>query len=493
MPDPTPHGPSFSPRRRWKIGLDVVLRTALVAAVVVMVNYLGAQFLHRFYLSSQTRVSLSSRTLSVLHSLTNRIAVTVYYDKQDDFYHDVLALLDEYQQANPLITLKVVDYVRDAGEAEKIKEQYHLDATADKNLVIFDAGNGRCKIASGDALVLNQLEMEPSQDPRQAYAIKKKHVAFQAEEMFTAVLLALDNPHPFKAYFLQGHGEPSLADTGNTGYLQFAATLAQNYVAVTNLELAGDNPVPADCDLLIIAGSTGPFDPSELDKIEQYLTQGGRMLALFSFASIQQPTGLEPILQRQWGVNIAYDYVKDPDTYTGRDVVVRKFSQHPIVNSLIQSAMQMYLPRPVSPVNWQSPPPNPPEVIQLAASSQNSTLAGDPTETPRSYPLMVAVEQKPVAGVASPRGYTRIVVVGDSIFAGNYYIHGGSNRDFIANAVNWLLERPSLLQGIGPRPVTEFRLLMTQSQRVEVRWLLLAALPGVVLLFGGVVWLVRRK
>ena len=36
--------PSFSPRRRWWIGFDVLLRTALVLAVVVMANYLGAKF-----------------------------------------------------------------------------------------------------------------------------------------------------------------------------------------------------------------------------------------------------------------------------------------------------------------------------------------------------------------------------------------------------------------------------------------------------------------
>ena len=39
--------PSFSPGRRWKIGCDVVVRTALVLAVVVMVNYLGAKFYGR--------------------------------------------------------------------------------------------------------------------------------------------------------------------------------------------------------------------------------------------------------------------------------------------------------------------------------------------------------------------------------------------------------------------------------------------------------------
>ena len=41
----------------------MVVRTALVLAVVVMVNYLGAQFFDRFYLSSQTQRQLSSRTV----------------------------------------------------------------------------------------------------------------------------------------------------------------------------------------------------------------------------------------------------------------------------------------------------------------------------------------------------------------------------------------------------------------------------------------------
>src|ERR1700690_275460 len=116
--------PSFSPGRRWKIGFDVVVRTALVLAVVVMVNYLGAKFFGRFYLSSQTQMNLSTRSLSVVHSITNHVAVTVYYDKSDDWYPMIMALLNEYHSANPNISVKAVDYTLDAGEAEKIKEQY---------------------------------------------------------------------------------------------------------------------------------------------------------------------------------------------------------------------------------------------------------------------------------------------------------------------------------------------------------------------------------
>jgi len=493
MPHPPPSQPSFSPRHRWKIGFDAVVRTALVLAVVVMVNYVGAQFFHRFYLSSQTRVELSARTVSVLHSLTHRVAVTLYYDRQDDFYPDIVALLNEYCAVNPKISVRTVDYVRDAGEAEKVKEQYKLNSATDKNLVIFDYDD-RIKIAPGDALTQFKLEELPPQNPTQReLEFRRKPIAFRGEEMFTGMLLALENPHPFKAYFLQGHGEPSLADTGKFGYLKFASTLAQNYIAVTNLELLGNNTIPMDCNLLVIAAPTTPLSDLELPKIDQYLAQGGRLLALFNYASIRQPTGLEPILQR-WGINVVSDYVKDPDnTRTGQDVIVRRFGQHPVVSALVQFALQMILPRPIMPVNWQNPPMGAPRVDELAYAGPNSTLAIDTAEPPRSYPLIVAVEQKPVAGVASPRGNPRIIVAGDSIFLDNEVIEGGANRDFLSAAANWLLDRPELLQGIGPRPVTEFRLLMTRPQRREVSWLLLGALPGVVLLLGGLVWLVRRK
>jgi hypothetical protein len=88
----------------------------------------------------------------------------------------------------------------------------------------------------------------------------------------------------------------------------------------------------------------------------------------------------------------------------------------------------------------------------------------------------------------------RMIVVGDSLFLNNQVIEAGANRDFAGYAVNWLLDRPtSLLKGIGPSPVVEFRLLMTQTELQNVRWLLLGALPGVVLAFGSLVWLRRRN
>jgi len=482
--------PSFSPGRRWKIGFDVIARTALVLAVVVMLNYLGAKFFHRFYLSSQTQ-QLSTRTLSVVNSITNRIAVTAYYDKSDDWYPMIMALLNEYHTANPNISVETVDYVRDAGEAEKIKEKYKLSSVKDKNLVIFDAGENHVKIANGDEL--SQVKLEPVPNSTE-HEFRRKPIAFNGEMLFTAMLLAVENPKPLKAYFLQGDGEPSLSDSGDNGYLKFGAILAENYIATEPLTLPGKNPVPDDCNLLIVAGPSGAFSETELQKIDQYLAQGGRLFMLFNYSSLKKPTGLDSILAR-WGVAVLDDVVleHDPNNTSGEDVIIYNFNSHPVVNPLTGQAVQLILPRPVGTADSQNPPADAPKVDALVASSPQSTLMGDSTAAPRSYPLMVAVEQKAVPGVASTRGTTRMVVVGDSFFLNNKYIEGGANRDFAGYAVNWLLDRTVLLNGIGPRPVTEFRLKMTQAQQTNVRWLLLGALPGTILLFGGIVWFARRK
>src|SRR6266699_419285 len=116
--------PSFTPRRKWTIGLNVGLLILLVGSVVVMVNYLSRDYFHRFHLSRQATSPLSSRTVRFLGTLTNRVKVTIYYDQDDPFYTTVLALLNEYTYVNPKVSVRTVDYTRDAGAAQQLLAKY---------------------------------------------------------------------------------------------------------------------------------------------------------------------------------------------------------------------------------------------------------------------------------------------------------------------------------------------------------------------------------
>ena len=103
-----------------------------------------------------------------------------------------------------------------------------------------------------------------------------------------------------------------------------------------------------------------------------------------------------------------------------------------------------------------------------------------------------AAEQGMVKGVVTDNGPTRLIVVGDSLFLVNEMIDSAGNREFASLAINWLLDRSSAMAGVGPRPVSEFRVLMTGAQMTRMQWLLLAGLPLTVLAIGVFVY-VRRK
>jgi hypothetical protein len=86
-----------------------------------------------------------------------------------------------------------------------------------------------------------------------------------------------------------------------------------------------------------------------------------------------------------------------------------------------------------------------------------------------------------------------MIVVGDSFLFNNRQVEMLSNRDFLNAAINWLGERNVLLEGVGPKRVTEFRLVVTKARMRTLQWILLGAVPGGILLFGGIVWISRRK
>lgn len=498
MPDASSQ-PSFSVGRKLRIIAQVGLTVLLVAAVVTMVNYLSGHYFLRFQLSAQTRTDLSPRTLSLVKSLTNRVDVTMFYDREDPLYSTVSALLDEYHRQNPKITVNTVDYTRDAVEAQAVKMKYNLPSSLvephEKNWVIFDC-EGRVKIFPGNGLATYSYKQLPSTNKLEMN-IDRKLAGFNGEMMFSAALLALNNPKPVNAYFLVGHGEANpVDDKDDTGYNKFAVLVKQNYVEPRLLSLSGTNTVPADCGLLVIPAPVDPIPSDELAKINQYLSEGGRLFAMFNVRSIGHPTGLEKLLAG-WGVRVG-DYVvrdtKNSLSSEGWDVLVKNFAKQPVVDSLIGSQLQLIYPRAVFAIDTNLQVADAPKVQEIAFTGPQSFEVDSPDVTLKTFPLMVAVEKSAPSGVVTERGSTRLIVVGDSLFLDNQFIDiAPAQRDFATYVINWLLDRPAMLQGLGPRPVSEYRVVVGKTEMIALEWILLAAMPGAMLAIGGLVWLRRRK
>jgi hypothetical protein len=388
--------------------------------------------------------------------------------------------------------VRIIDYRRDPGAAQLLRTNYTFLGLANaKNLVIFDGGDKRIKAVDGNALV-QYVQKQAMNDNKLEFT--RKPTQFEGERAFTSALIAVTSPKQLKAYFLTGHGEHKMdSDNDEYGYLKFATLLqSENYIQIEALSLLDTNhPVPADCNLLIIPGPRSAIEEPELELIDHYLAQGGRLFALFN--ALRAETGLERILAK-WGVNVSTNIVTDPQRHIGeQDVIVESFSSHPLINPLMGLRLHMILPRTIGKLHSRPTSADAPSVDELAFSGPESFLVPGDKNTHRAYPLMAAVEKGGVKGVVNERGTSRMVIVGDSIFLANHQIESAANRDFVALAVNWLLDRPQLVEGIGPRPVAEYRLVMSNTQLQAAQWLLLGGMPGAVLFLGGVVWLRRRS
>ena len=492
--------PSFSPRQKWSIAVSVVLTTIAAFAILVGINYLsGRYFFKRIYLSQDTRVQLSPKTISVLKSLTNKVDITVYYDKEEPLYGDIMSLLQEYQAHSRRLTVKTIDYYDNPGEAAALLSRGFLNSVTNKDFVIFES-NGRWDSLDGNLLNSYRFDWQQSTNPEdfQVY-INQKRIKFNGEMFFTAKIFSLTQAKQLNAYFLQGHAERSPTDTGDQGCSKLAEVFHRNFVETPTLDnLLGTNSVPLDCNLLVIVGPKSEFQPVELKKISQYLEQGGRLFALFDDFSVDHNLGLEKVLAK-WNVRVTHSTVLDPanaipNDEKGKAFGVSALALHDLMKPILGEQLEIVLPRPIERIKAPSQSgADEPIVTELAFSSTNSIIQGDASGERRSHSLMAAVEKGVPKGVVTERGATRMLITGDSYFLNNQIIARQVNEDFADAAVNWLLERTIFLEGVGPRPVSEYRLLMNPGQLNAVKALLLGAIPGGILLFGGLVWLRRRK
>jgi len=484
--------PSFSRARRRRVGAHLTVSLVALLAVVLMANYLASRHYWRLQWIRDARFELSGPTRRVLDTLTNELHVTLLFDREGALFPPVYGLLSEYAYACPKLKLEHVNYRKDPGRAQPLAERLQL-GSGEADLVVFELGS-RFKVVRASEL--------SDYDVAGLFAGEKevRRTSFKGEALFTgAIASLLDSERP-RAYFLRGHGEH---DPGSEeklhGYLRFAGLLQQKGIETHGLELTGTNEVPGDCRLLVIAGPRSRVDAVELEKLDRYAQQGGRVLALLSFYQAQRGrTGIEDWVEG-WGCRVGDNVVFDPArTVRGNDIVVSNYAAHPVTAPLRGRSLHLLLARSVVP--RAGPGGAKAQTLFLTSVggyTASSLVDGVPRATPDqdvrgALPLAVAAERGGIQGLGADRAAARLVAVGESLFLGNEMIASAANLEFASLAVNWLLDRPQDLAGLAARPLREYRFMLTEGAMAQVRWLLLLVLPGAVLTVGGIVWWRRR-
>lgn len=483
--------------RRFATGLNVLVSLVLAVAATVILNVIALRYYARWDFSRHHYYQLSEKSVQFLQSLEGSVYSVVFFQQGHRHYEDVKALLKEFEYTasrNPALDLQVefVDPDRDLARVRSLASDYDVD---DPNVVVFDC-DGRRRYVEVDDIVTYETRVEQGK-------IVKELISFHGEQAFSSAIHAVVQPEKPVIYFLGGHGERDVVDYNPaTGYSMLARTLRRDNLEVRSLMPAASGGIPDNCGVLVVAGPSKQLSREEVELIEDYLGRNGRALFL---VDPYVETGLDTLLEK-WGIRMAREVVVGM-TLTGRELVVSNYGEHPITRNLRNVQTMFYLPRMLQPVaefNGGADQVDRPSVTILASNSDKGWAEADPEMRPPRFDpaadqrgpvaLALASERGNVAGLDMEIKPTRIVAIGDSYFVSNASLKTGvgGNIDFFMSAINWLLEREELM-AISPRD--PFRVeLSLDRRRVRLLFLLaVCAVPGVVVLTGGMIWWKRRR
>jgi gliding motility-associatede transport system auxiliary component len=472
-------GRSFSGREA-RYGTLAVANALVVLAILVAVNYLGAQrFSKRWDLTAAKQYTLSDQTRKILQSLDKPVAVKVF--AQPDDFERFRDRLDEYQSASKQLTVEYIDMVKTPSRAVKYDVQ------------------------TPGTVVLE-------------YGGRTERVTSEGEQELTNGLIKVVEGKQLKVYFVQGHGERSSDGTDRTGYSTIAKSLGTGNYTVDKLVLAQQKEVPADASVLIVAGPKTDFFAPELDMLKRYLARGGKIFFLIDPPAKDgaDVTSLVALL-KDWSIDVGTNVVVDVSGVgqllgTGPETpVAAKYDQHPITDRF--NLITAYrIARSIAPVTGNTSGKFAQALVETSAQSWAETdiktlnasghVTRDLDKGDKAGPVsLAAAVSSPATDVPppaqgakpedAPKPESRIAVFGDSDFVSNSDIGIPGNSDLFLNTVNWLAQQENLI-AIRPRDPEDRRITLTNDQQRRIFWLTVLIIPGVILLAGVQTWWRRR-
>ena len=342
--------------------------------------------------------SFSSRTRNILAESSGEVILTCFLSRTDPRWRSVGRLMrglkrEAAAHGGARFTLAFVDPHWDVGAAERLVRRGVVEES-----LVFERGSRMVAMPLGEG--------------------------FGERACASTVRRLTTPPRRRDVFWTTGHGESRFADYDVYGLSDIARDLSREGYRNQTIDFSQVKLVPGDCALIIIAGAKQDFSRAELDRLEAYLKEGGRLLALLGESEV---AGLRSLLST-WGIRVDTTAAGEVKTLSGSDVIVPVTSEHTVSAPL--KGARLVLERPLS----------------FAPSAAVETLRGadrlgfHPVAASAERVYAVAVERGGDAGEDVAIRPTRVVAVGDSTFVLNASLaaRANANRDFFLNCVAYL-------------------------------------------------------
>ncbi len=450
--------------RQARYGSNTLLLTVAVLGILVVVNYFVFKNTQRWDLTEDKINTLSKETLDTLDTLPENVEVQAFFtpERSEDYAR---SMLENYAfNADSKLTYEFINPLTDPVSAQA------AEITRDGSIVFW----------MGD---------------------QKEIVTTVTEQEFTSALVKLISGEEKAIYFLTGHGELSIDESGDEGFSQAKALLEQKNYVIKELNLLSADGVPQDASAVVIVGAVYPLEISEVAMLSDYMAAGGAMIIMQDspiFTKFgDQKDYLAGYLRDSWGIILGEDIIVDQASYLGSMAPVGTVgTENPITQKIQGLATGFPTARSVQ-VDGSNTDVSATILIQTANNQSwaETDLAvviegGDISYNEGSdllgpVPMVVSAE--------NDTSGSKIVVFGDNNFAmnGNFTFFG--NGDLFIGSVDWVVGQDELIN-LTPKNSTQRFILSPQPYLMNMIFLFVVVLmPGTVLVAGIISWIRRRQ
>jgi len=265
---------------RVRIGLNVLVQTAILLLIAIMVNYLGFEHYRRWDLSRDQKFALSDKTKRFLQSMPGKARILVFFLPNNPIASDVQGILTEYQYAaKGKLDVESIDPERNLSRAKELLDKYKVVTGEDLLILDYD---GRNKTVKGS-------EMADVDQGNPMLGDAPKVTAFKGEQAVTTALMELVEGKKNTIGYVLGHKEPPIAEPppnampteAGASPIKVLKTFIENEnIKFQELNLFDVGAIPADLKTVLINGPQYDFSDRELQLLRDFWEKQGRILLL---------------------------------------------------------------------------------------------------------------------------------------------------------------------------------------------------------------------
>jgi ABC-type uncharacterized transport system involved in gliding motility auxiliary subunit len=446
--------------RQAKHGSNALITLIALFGIIIVVNLLIYKNPVQWDWTEDKSHTLAPETLSTLQVLTSPVEAIGFFTQNYSSTTAVDLMTDFRDNSNEMFDFQIVD----PDQNPALAQQYGI--TRDGSIV----------------LVLGE---------------QQELLTYVSEQNITSALVRLMNPGERTVYFITGHGESDLQNSGDTAFTRVASVLKSKNYTVLPLNLRAENEIPTDALALVIAGRTKPFTAGEVALLKAYVDGGGSLVVLEQ-STLETEVGSSPdpllnYLSAAWGVVFNNDIVIDPSSDPLSFAISDSYGSHVITENLQNTISFFPISRSLTLTSTDTAITQTPLVITVDSAwgetDFDSLTNGDyqyQAASDNAGPiLLAAVLENTTTG-------SQLAVFGDGSFATDTFFDQYGNADLFINTVDWAAGEQDMIS-LTAKDTTARTLKPIQN----FGWIILGLsficiIPGIIIAGGIISWITRR-